>query len=231
MAETSAGRSRARRGRSCWSTPADRLPRNATNDRSLGDEAGEDGDERDRSLASVARMMVVMRNSVARVASGERHTAAIGRRTPTAPRWEDGQRPENSSEISAASACGRPPRAAGRGVLPDLLGARQARDHARHRRLREQPAEGRLQHRDAALVREGAVAVEQVPRRVVDEVTALAHDARVGRKLVAPELAGQQPVVQREERQETEPEVPDRGQHLGFRPAGEQVVLVLRGDE
>ncbi len=129
-----------------------RLPRKATQtiDRS-GTKPASAGTSASRSCAPAARMMVVM-PTASRAPHPPTGLGTIGRRTPTPPEvWRTGQRPENISEISAASACGRPPRAAGRGVLPDLLGARRARDHARHRRLREQPAEGRLEHRDAAL--------------------------------------------------------------------------------
>ncbi len=232
MAATSAGRSRARRGRSCRSTPADRAPRNATQtiERS-GRKPARAGTSASRSCAPAARMIVVMPT-----ACRPRHPP-IGRHRDRATNpggsslSRTSQRPENSSEISAASA------ALGRQALPaaafcaDLLGARRARDHARHGRLREQPAECRLEHRDATGLGEGAIPIEHVPGRVVDEVAPLAHDAGVGRLLVAAELAGEQAVLQGEVRQEAESEVTHGRQHLSLCAAREEVVLVLRRDE
>ena len=137
----------------------------------------------------------------------------------------------SSPSISSASAGdGRQPDAR-RGVLRDLLGLGRAGDHARQRRdaraaSRTSPPASRCRAR------------RRTPRRPRSRSTArrrrradAARDARVGRALGARELAGEQAVRQREERQESQPRGRHGGQHVDLDRAGEQVVLVLRRDE
>ena len=152
MADTSAGRSRARRGRSWRSTPADLAPAEGdADDRALGHESGEGRHERQQVVRTGGTDDGGHADSVPPAASARPAAAADGGRhvdrRPCRGRVSDAA---NSSESSATSPVVGLPGAAGRGVLPDLLGARRARDHARERRLREQPAERGLEHRDAA---------------------------------------------------------------------------------
>src|SRR5690606_2990592 len=100
----------------------------------------------------------------------------------------------------------RGPRRRGGGVGGDLLGRRRAGDDAAQAGLREQPAERRLEHRDAPLVAEPPVGVQRVPRCGLVDVPALTHDATVGRCALTRELAGEQAVVQREVREESDSE-------------------------
>ena len=59
-----------------------------------------------------------------------------------------------------------------------------------------------LEHRDVALVAELLEPLQRIPRRVLPDVSALHHDAASLRTAVPGELAGQQTVVEREEREE-----------------------------
>ena len=87
--------------------------------------------------------------SVDAVFARGRATTRVGRR-PCGGRVSD--RGEQLRDLGDLVGLGRQA-TAGRGVLPDLLGARRAGDHARERRLGEEPAERGLEHRDAARAR------------------------------------------------------------------------------